>query len=89
MTPRWGSVDALTVAPPGELPRHPERAGAHEGAPVLDHVNPFGERPVPAGRLSDGALDWDSTTLVLVHVYSGSDTGIGYTYSHLAAATLI
>lgn len=38
---------------------------------------------------ADGTYDWDSTTMVLVHVSAGDQVGIGYTYSHEAAATLI
>lgn len=38
---------------------------------------------------SDGTLEWDKTTLVLVHVQVGGKTGIGYTYAHIAAAELI
>jgi L-alanine-DL-glutamate epimerase-like enolase superfamily enzyme len=39
---------------------------------------------------SDGTLAWDSTTIVVVEA-SGSDgiTGLGWTYGHQAAATLI
>ncbi|MFK0181751.1 enolase C-terminal domain-like protein [Streptomyces xanthochromogenes] len=29
---------------------------------------------------ADGTLEWDSTTLVVAHVRSGSTTGLGYTY---------
>lgn len=35
---------------------------------------------------SDGTLEWDSTTLVVVEVQGGGETGIGYTYCHEAAA---
>lgn len=38
---------------------------------------------------SDGTLAWDSTTLVLVQISAGGHTGLGYTYSHRACATLI
>jgi L-alanine-DL-glutamate epimerase-like enolase superfamily enzyme len=38
---------------------------------------------------SDGTLDWDQTTLVLVEVQAGAETGIGWTYSAAAAAKLI
>ncbi len=38
---------------------------------------------------SDGSLAWDSTTLVLVEIAAGGRTGIGYTYSDTAAATLV
>ena len=38
---------------------------------------------------SDGTLEWDSTTLVLVHASAGGNTGIGYTYADIATAGLI
>jgi L-alanine-DL-glutamate epimerase-like enolase superfamily enzyme len=38
---------------------------------------------------SDGTLEWDSTTLVLVHVHGGDRVGLGYTYADTATATLI
>src|SRR6187402_2338582 len=38
---------------------------------------------------SDGTLEWDSTTIVIVEVEGGGSSGLGYTYSDRAAATLI
>jgi len=38
---------------------------------------------------SDGTLEWDSTTLVLVCADAASKTGLGYTYADSATATLI
>src|SRR4051812_37602379 len=38
---------------------------------------------------SDGTLDWDSTTIVIVAVEASGQTGIGYTYSDAATAQLI
>ena len=38
---------------------------------------------------SDGTLEWDSTTVVLVQVTAGDKRGLGYTYADNAAATLI
>ena len=38
---------------------------------------------------SDGTLEWDSTTLVVVHARSGGHAGVGYTYADRSAATLI
>lgn len=38
---------------------------------------------------SDGTLDWDSTTVVIVEVEARGKTGIGYTYSDGATAQLI
>jgi L-alanine-DL-glutamate epimerase-like enolase superfamily enzyme len=38
---------------------------------------------------SDGTLEWDATTLVLVEATSGDETGIGWTYSTAAAARVV
>jgi L-alanine-DL-glutamate epimerase-like enolase superfamily enzyme len=38
---------------------------------------------------SDGTLEWDSTTLVLVEIEAGGRHGIGYSYADDATATLV
>jgi L-alanine-DL-glutamate epimerase-like enolase superfamily enzyme len=38
---------------------------------------------------SDGTLNWDSTTLVVVEATAGASKGVGYTYASAAAARLI
>lgn len=38
---------------------------------------------------SDGTIAWDSTTLVLVEVTAGGQTGIGYTYANIATGRVI
>ena len=38
---------------------------------------------------SDGTLEWDSTTLVLVELGAGGACGLGYTYAHASNAQLI
>ncbi|MFN2629504.1 MAG: enolase C-terminal domain-like protein [Gaiellaceae bacterium] len=38
---------------------------------------------------SDGTLEWDSTTIVVVEVHAGGETGLGYTYTDAAAAALV
>ena len=38
---------------------------------------------------SDGTLEWDSTTIVLVEVHARGETGIGYTYGDAAIGDLI
>ncbi len=43
----------------------------------------------PDGKESDGTLEWSSTTIVVVHVAAGGETGLGYTYGHQATALLI
>src|SRR6185312_17182121 len=38
---------------------------------------------------SDGTLEWDSTTLVLVRAEAGGESGLGYTYADAAAGQLV
>lgn len=38
---------------------------------------------------SDGTLEWNSTTIVVVHAYGGDHAGLGYTYADAATAKLI
>ncbi|MCV7378960.1 mandelate racemase [Mycobacterium alsense] len=38
---------------------------------------------------SDGTLEWDSTTFILVGVRAGGELGIGYTYGGTAVATVV
>ncbi|MHB2024911.1 MAG: enolase C-terminal domain-like protein [Mycobacteriales bacterium] len=35
---------------------------------------------------SDGTLEWDSTTMIVVEVRAGGRSGLGYSYAHSAAA---
>jgi L-alanine-DL-glutamate epimerase-like enolase superfamily enzyme len=41
------------------------------------------------GPESDGTLEWDSTTVVLVEVHAGQRTGLGLTYARQSTALLI
>ncbi|MGN6168245.1 MAG: enolase C-terminal domain-like protein, partial [Solirubrobacteraceae bacterium] len=47
------------------------------------------EVPTATEKESDGTLEWDSTTLVVVEVHCGEHTGLGYTYCDKAAACVI
>ena len=38
---------------------------------------------------SDGTLEWDATTIVLVRAEAGGESGLGYTYADAAAGELI
>jgi L-alanine-DL-glutamate epimerase-like enolase superfamily enzyme len=38
---------------------------------------------------SDGTLQWDKTSLVLVEVFAGGKTGLGYSYADISTAHLI
>jgi len=41
------------------------------------------------GPESDGTLEWDSTTLVLVELHAGNASGLGFTYASQSTASLI
>ena len=41
------------------------------------------------GPEQDGTADWDATTLVIVEVTAGAQSGIGYTYGPAACASLV
>jgi L-alanine-DL-glutamate epimerase-like enolase superfamily enzyme len=57
-------------------------------APVA-HVDVYACTVPTDGPESDGTLEWDSTTVVVVEVRAGDETGIGYTYCDVAAAHLV
>lgn len=38
---------------------------------------------------ADGTFEWNSTTIIVAEVDAGGRTGLGYTYSHAAAASVI
>jgi L-alanine-DL-glutamate epimerase-like enolase superfamily enzyme len=38
---------------------------------------------------ADGTLEWDATTIVVVHAHADGEHGIGYTYGDIATARLI
>ena len=38
---------------------------------------------------SDGTLEWDSTTIVVVQAHAAGVVGLGYTYTHEVAARLV
>jgi len=45
---------------------------------------------VPTDRPeSDGTLEWDSTTIVVVEARAGEERGLGYTYGHQAIAAVV
>ncbi len=41
------------------------------------------------GPESDGTLEWNATTLVLVEIKAGEEVGVGYTYADTATAKLV
>lgn len=47
------------------------------------------EMPTEADEEADGTLKWSSTTMVLVEAHADGVRGIGYSYTHAAAARII
>ncbi|HEY6924325.1 MAG TPA: enolase C-terminal domain-like protein [Steroidobacteraceae bacterium] len=60
----------------------------HSGPPI--HAAQVSAFKIPTDSPeSDGTLEWDATTLVLVEAHAAGKTGIGYSYADSATATLI
>ena len=57
--------------------------------PTIDDVQVDVFRFPTPGPEADGTLEWDATTAVTVRVNAGGATGLGWTYSSPAAATVI
>ena len=59
------------------------------GVPAIEELQVAVYR-IPTDRPeADGTIAWDSTTMVLVHVRVGSETGLGYTYASGGAADVV
>lgn len=59
------------------------------GGPTLDSVTARAfEIPTDRGE-SDGTLAWDSTQVVVVEATAGPEVGVGWSYTHAAAAHLV
>jgi L-alanine-DL-glutamate epimerase-like enolase superfamily enzyme len=57
--------------------------------PAIDRLTVAAYTIPTDGPESDGTLEWDSTTLVLVQAHAGRETGLGYSYADASAALLI
>jgi L-alanine-DL-glutamate epimerase-like enolase superfamily enzyme len=62
---------------------------SHSQIVSIDHLEVKTYTVPTDSRESDGTLEWDRTTLVLVLAGGGGKQGIGYTYADTATATLI
>ena len=56
---------------------------------VVDRLDVSVHRIPTDSPESDGTIEWDSTTIVVVEARGGGKAGIGYTYAAAAAAALI
>jgi L-alanine-DL-glutamate epimerase-like enolase superfamily enzyme len=66
----------------------PSKRRSSSSCPV-DRVDVFARTIPTDAPESDGTLEWDSTTIVVVQARAGDTFGLGYTYTHDAAARLI
>lgn len=57
--------------------------------PAVDAVEASAYRIPTEGPEADGTFAWDATTMVVVSVRAGGETGIGWTYAPAACAGLI
>lgn len=57
--------------------------------PKIERIQVAAYRVPTDGPEGDGTLRWDATTMIVVHAHAGGERGLGYTYSHEAAAELI
>lgn len=63
---------------------HPYNSG-----PPVEDISISAYKIPTETKESDGTLEWDSTTMVLVNVKAAGHTGIGYTYGNQSAGVLI
>jgi len=66
----------------------PSKKKSSSSCPV-DRLDAFARTIPTDAPESDGTLEWDSTTIVVVRAYAGDAVGLGYTYTHDAAVRLI
>lgn len=66
----------------------PSKRRSSSSCPV-DRVEAFARTIPTDAPESDGTLEWDSTTIVVVRVFAADVVGLGYTYTHDAAVRLI
>ena len=57
--------------------------------PRVNGVSARAYRVPTPGPEADGTLEWDGTTIVVVHVRAGDVTGLGWTYADAACVPLI
>ena len=62
---------------------------ALSASPLVEHVDVSVFTVPTDSPESDGTLQWDKTTMVLVEVRAAGHTGLGYTYADASAAKLI
>jgi L-alanine-DL-glutamate epimerase-like enolase superfamily enzyme len=84
-----GATNAGTALGTSRPTPRPVRTRTNEASPRVEglEVTVF-EVPTDQPE-SDGTLEWDSTTMIVVEAFNGREKGLGYTYGDRAVATLI
>lgn len=62
---------------------------SNTSGPAVDSISVSAYKIPTESPESDGTLQWDSTTMVLVKVQAGGKEGIGYTYADVSTGTFI
>src|SRR4051812_49368372 len=84
----------MKVDSPRRRPKEPSapatdaRRSSTDGPPVEGIEVAAYTVPTPTPE-SDGTLEWDATTIVIVEVRAGAMTGVGYAYAAPAAASVV
>ena len=70
-------------------PRETRSPHARDASPRVQRIE-VGAYTIPTDAPeADGTLEWDATTIVVVHAHAGGRTGLGYTYADVSTAELI
>ncbi|HTQ35785.1 MAG TPA: enolase C-terminal domain-like protein [Steroidobacteraceae bacterium] len=64
-------------------------AASADAAATIEKLEVAAFRVPTEAPESDGTLEWDSTTMVVVHARGADSTGLGFTFADRAAGTLI
>jgi L-alanine-DL-glutamate epimerase-like enolase superfamily enzyme len=56
---------------------------------IIDGIEAEARTIATDGPESDGTLEWQDTTIVLVRVHAGPETGLGYTYADASVAGIV
>jgi L-alanine-DL-glutamate epimerase-like enolase superfamily enzyme len=89
MKPEGATVGTATLGGMGQPPPLPVRSRTTHVSPRVEGIEATAYEIPTDQPESDGTLEWDSTTIVVVEAFNGRERGIGYTYGDRSVATLI
>jgi L-alanine-DL-glutamate epimerase-like enolase superfamily enzyme len=89
MDPNAATAGAAGLGTMGQLPSVTVRAKTTHVSPRVEGLEATAYEIPTEQPESDGTLEWDATTIVVVEAFNGRERGIGYTYGDRAVTTLI